>query len=136
MQRFQFEVIRLTSDNLVHLVFAADAVHGMYPAVELCAGTLRVLVSPDTPDRGRGPSPRANRDPRGTPNPGTVKRWVEKNEQWSRSRMPNRFAVPTAYSVRTTMKRRRYTVVIRSRQLCKVLCIYVSDVKVLSNTYR
>ena len=56
----------------------ADAAHGRYPAVERRFGQLTVLVSPDTPDRRRGPSPRANRDPRGTPNPGTVKRWVEK----------------------------------------------------------
>ena len=50
LQRFQFEVIGLTSNNLVRLVFAADAVHGMCPAAEVRFGQLRVLVSPDTPE--------------------------------------------------------------------------------------
>ena len=67
----------LLSNNLVRLVCSADIVQ--YPAVEVYAGTLRVLVSPDTPDRGRGvPSPSENRDPRGTPNPHCIQRWVQK----------------------------------------------------------
>ena len=48
-----------------------------YPAERICLGDVTVLVSPDTDVLEPGlPSPKGDRDLRGTPNPDIVTRWV------------------------------------------------------------